>query len=534
MTSVQSSASPQAAVAWLRQRMHGTLRTDSRKVRPGDGFLAWPGGTHDARRYVNDALKAGAAACLVEEAGVDAFGLDGTRVLALPGLKAAAGVVADAYFDAPSTKLDVVAITGTNGKTSSTWWLAQALTALNRRCGVVGTLGVGDVPSVLRGVVQPGDIQSTGMTTPDPVRLQEALAHFVAHGYRACAMEASSIGMEEHRMNGVKVALAVFTNFTQDHLDYHHTMASYWAAKRKLFAWPGLRGAVVNVDDTAGAALASELARLSTGALVTCSAHPVANAPTGSLVARDVHDVENGLCFSVVETASAQGPSTHAAHPVCTSLIGDYNVANLLGVIGVLRLLGVSLQDAAQVCTVLTPVPGRMQRIGGRDEPLIVVDYAHTPDALDKALATLRRLTTQRGGRLVVVFGCGGDRDARKRPLMGRIAAQRADEVVITSDNPRSEDPERIAVEVLHGVADEARRHVHTVLDRRQAVAQTIAQAGASDVVLLAGKGHEDHQDIQGVRHAFSDAVEAQAALALRRQHVALNPSVATVRDARP
>ena len=249
--------SPQAAARWLSSWVRGTLRTDSREVRPGDAFIAWPGYATDGRRFVEQALAAGAATCLVEDEGVDAFGFDDARVATLPGLKAATGEIADAFFGEPSSRLQIVATTGTNGKTSTAWWTAQALEALGRRCGVVGTLGIGE-PPVAGG--RDARIEFTGLTTPDPVRLHGALARFASEGFAACAMEASSIGIVEQRLAGVRIGVALFTNFTRDHLDYHGTMEAYWQAKRRLFDWPGLRAASINVDDEHGAALAVELA----------------------------------------------------------------------------------------------------------------------------------------------------------------------------------------------------------------------------------------------------------------------------------
>lgn len=504
---VTALRSSDAAARWLREWVTGALCTDSRRVRPGDGFIAWPGYATDARRFVASALKAGATTCLVEAEGIEAYGFDDARVASLPGLKAAAGVIADAYFDRPSAGLDVLAVTGTNGKTSSSWWIAQALTVLGQRCGVVGTLGVGVPPVRSDDGDHTGDVRATGLTTPDPVLLHAAIRGFADRGFKACAMEASSIGIEEHRLAGVRVGVAVFTNFTQDHLDYHGTMQAYWAAKRKLFAWPGLRGAAINIDDPAGASLAQELKSSAPSCrIIDCTALPGREA---ALAARDVRYVDGGLAFDIVER------SADAVAPVQTSLIGDYNVSNVLGVVAALRLQGVSLQDAARACARLTPVPGRMQREGGEGLALAVVDYAHTPDALDKALAALRPLAEQRGGRLIVVFGCGGDRDPSKRALMGAIAARRADIVVVTSDNPRSESPESIIESIAAGVPSGT--VLRCVVDRRQALRETLAGANAQDVVLVAGKGHEDYQEIRGVRHPFSDTEEVRAALAAQR-----------------
>ncbi len=490
--------SPDAAARWLRAWVTGTITTDSRKVRAGDGFIAWPGAATDGRRFVASALAAGATTCLVERDGLEVFAFDDARIASLPGLKAATGAIADAFFEQPSRSLEVIATTGTNGKTSTSWWTAQALTLLGRRCAVVGTLGIGAPPLPDRAA----QIEFTGLTTPDPVMLHAALRLFADAGFAACAIEASSIGIVEQRLAGLRVAVALFTNFTRDHLDYHGTMDAYWAAKRQLFAWPGLRAAVVNVDDARGAVLASELSGTPLD-VWTCSVRGPAR-----LAATNLGYVDGGLAFDLHE-----GEQRLA---VRSTLIGDYNASNLLAVIGGLRAMGVPLADAVSVVPRLTPVPGRMQRVGsGVDAPEVVVDYAHTPDALEKALHALRPLATTRGGRLACVFGCGGNRDATKRPLMGAIAARDADAVVVTSDNPRAEPPAAILAEIVAGIAESAK--VTVVEDRRAAIARAIASADACDVILVAGKGHEDYQDIAGVKHPFSDAAEAEHALARRR-----------------
>jgi UDP-N-acetylmuramoyl-L-alanyl-D-glutamate--2,6-diaminopimelate ligase len=490
--------SPDAAARWLRAWVTGTITTDSRKVRAGDGFIAWPGAATDGRRFVASALAAGATTCLVERDGLEVFAFDDARIASLPGLKAATGAIADAFFEQPSRSLEVVATTGTNGKTSTSWWTAQALTLLGRRCAVVGTLGIGAPPLPDRAA----QIEFTGLTTPDPVMLHAALRLFADAGFAACAIEASSIGLVEQRLAGLRVAVALFTNFTRDHLDYHGTMDAYWAAKRQLFASPGLRAAVVNVDDARGAVLASELSGTPLD-VWTCSVRGPAR-----LAATNLGYVDGGLAFDLHE-----GEQRLA---VRSTLIGDYNASNLLAVIGGLRAMGVPLADAVSVVPRLTPVPGRMQRVGsGVDAPEVVVDYAHTPDALEKVLHALRPLATARGGRLACVFGCGGNRDATKRPLMGAIAARDADAVVVTSDNPRGEPPAAILAEIVAGIAEPTK--VTVVEDRRAAIARAIASADARDVILVAGKGHEDYQDIAGVKHPFSDAAEAEHALASRR-----------------
>ena len=476
---------PAEAAGWLRERVAGTLQCDSRKVGAGDGFIAWPGAASDGRQHVHAALAQGAAACLVERGGVEAFSFDQPMIAAYPDLKAATGPIAAAFFGAPSERLDVLAVTGTNGKTSTAWWLAQALS-----CGLIGTLGTG----------RPPQVEFTGLTTPDPVLLQAQFRRFLDAGLGACAIEASSVGIVERRLDGTRIRVAVFTNFTQDHLDYHGTMEAYWDAKARLFQWPGLRAAVINIDDAKGAELAQSLH--GGGAdLWTFSCQQPAR-----LAATDIGYDAQGLRFAVAEGGER--------HELATSLVGQYNVANLLGVIGAMRAIGVPLADAVRRCGSLLPVPGRMERLNLPGQPLVAVDYAHTPDALDKALLALRPLARQRGGKLWCVFGCGGDRDTTKRPLMAAVAEKDADQVVVTSDNPRGEKPETIISQILLGLSHD--RCVQVQADRALAIAETIAAAAAEDVVLLAGKGHEEYQEIAGVKHPFSDQEQAQAALIAR------------------
>ena len=492
--------SPQAAARWLASWVRGTLRTDSRQVQPGDGFIAWPGHLHDGRSFVPAALAAGAATCLVERDGIEAFGFDDARVATLPALKSCTGAIAHGFFGEPGEALDIVATTGTNGKTSTAWWTAQALTMLGRRCGVIGTLGVGEPPQAGQG----GSLAFTGLTTPDPVTLHATLRHFVDAGLTACALEASSIGLVEHRLDGARIDVALFTNFTPDHLDFHGSMDAYWAAKRLLFGWPGLRAAAIHVGDPQGAALAAELQG---GALELWT---VAVEAPARLAARGLHYGDGGLAFDAVEDGAEPVP-------VRSRLIGDYNAANLLVVLGGLRALGVPLAEAAAVVPRLTPVPGRMQRVGaGSDGPEVVVDYAHTPDALDKVLASLRSLAQARGGRLWCVFGCGGNRDTGKRAPMGAIAERGADHVVVTTDNPRHEAPQAIIEQITAGLTRPAA--ARCIVDRRQAIRQALQEADAADLVLIAGKGHEDYQEVAGVKHPFSDAAEALAALAARQE----------------
>lgn len=516
-----SCATLDALLAWLRARGASGLCADSRQVRPGDAFVAWPGAAADARRFVRAALEAGAVAAVVEAQGLAgwlsahpdaAFDLapadapsSASRVAAYAGLRAAAGPLASAFWHAPSRALDLIAVTGTNGKTSTAWWTAQWLQAAGVGAGLIGTLGIG----------RPGAaLVPTGLTTPDPVTLQRALRAFADDGLRAVVLEASSIGIEEGRLDGARVHTAIFTNLTQDHLDYHGTMEAYWAAKRRLFDWPGLQVAVVCVDDPYGRELAQALAaRPADGGLDlwTYATGPTATDARLRLLTREW--LPNGARFTVAEGA------THT--PFELPVVGDYNLGNLLAAMAVLRSRGLPWSAIVGASHGLTPVPGRMQSAWGAADgpadglPLVLVDYAHTPDAVDKALQALRPLAARRGGQLWCVLGCGGDRDPGKRPLMAAAAEQGADRVVLTSDNPRSEDPLQILAQMQAGLAAPARAWVEP--DRAAAIDRAVREAQARDVVLLAGKGHEDYQEIAGVRRPFSDFDQARAALRRRR-----------------
>ncbi|OOG44767.1 UDP-N-acetylmuramoyl-L-alanyl-D-glutamate--2,6-diaminopimelate ligase [Polaromonas sp. A23] len=478
---------PEQAARWLQQRVSGTLWTDSRKVAAGDGFIAWPGAATDARKYVAGVLGAGAQACLVEQEGADVYGFSDQRVAAYSGLKMATAPIAAAYFEHPSQKLDVLAVTGTNGKTSTAWWLAQALDKLGRRCGVVGTLGMG----------QPGAMVFNGLTTPDPVLLQQQLKAWVDEGFAACALEASSIGIAEHRLDATDIRVAIFTNFTQDHLDYHHTMQAYWETKARLFGWHGLKAAVINIDDTHGAELALSLSDSGLDVWTVSCLTPA------RLQAQSIDHGLEALGFDVVEGSER--------HRLSTALVGQYNVSNLLGVMAALRALGLPLKDVVEACSHLLPVPGRMDAIALPGRPLVVIDYAHTPDALEKVLGALKPLAAGRSGELWCVFGCGGERDPGKRPLMAAAAEQGADRVVVTSDNPRSENPAAIIGQILEGFV--RRDAVYVQSDRALAIDHAVSQAQVGDVVLIAGKGHESYQETAGVKLPFSDKAHAQAAL---------------------
>jgi UDP-N-acetylmuramyl-tripeptide synthetase len=486
--------SPREAADWLRSRITGELHCDSRKVTAGDGFIAWPGAATDGRKFVPAALQQGATACLVERSGSESYGFDNEAVAAYEGLKAATGPIGSLYYREPTRRLDVLAVTGTNGKTSTAWWLAQALTNLKPKaipCGIVGTLGIG----------RPPHVEHTGLTTPDPVLMQRHFRRFADEGDRACAIEASSIGIVERRLDGTRIRVAGFTNFTQDHLDYHGSMDAYWEAKAELFRWPGLQAAVINLDDEKG----DELDAMLHGGSV--DVWTVSCVRAARLQARDIGYTDEGLRFVIAEGAEQ--------HVLQTKLIGQYNVSNLLGVVGMMRAIGVPLAESVAACADLLPVPGRMERLNEPGRPLVAVDYAHTPDALEKGLQALRPLAQQRGGQLWCVFGCGGDRDPTKRPLMAAVAEKNADRVVVTSDNPRTEKPEAIISQILRGLSHA--QCVEVQSDRSRAIAESVARAAAADVILVAGKGHEDYQEVAGVKHPFSDQKHALAALRAKR-----------------
>lgn len=491
-----SLISTSSAVAWLRARGTTELVTDSRKVSLSNGekiaFIAWPGTAVDGRQFISTALANGAVAALMEAEDAPQATWDKASVLTYSGLKSASGDIAAEFYGKPSEQLRIVAITGTNGKTSTSWWLSQALSALpapyTQKCAVVGTLGTGCI----------GAIESNGLTTPDPVLLQARLKTFVALGCEAVALEASSIGIVEGRLNGLQIHTAVFTNFTQDHLDYHGTMEAYWQAKAQLFEWPHLQSACINLDDTQGLTLLDRLNGKPLDIWTFATEHEA------RIVAKNIIMRTQGLAFDVVE-----GVETYHLQ---TSLVGRYNISNLLGVIAAMRSLGVSLALSSKACESITPVLGRLEVVSIPSQPLTLVDYAHTPDALEKALLALNEVAKARGGKLWCLFGCGGSRDASKRPVMGAIAKRFADNVVLTSDNPRNESANTIVSQILLGMGEG--ENIQVQVDRACAIQETIFQADSKDVILIAGKGHEDYQEIAGVKTPFSDQLHAKAALA--------------------
>lgn len=483
----------------------GGVADDSRQVRPGDLFVAYPGDLADGRRYIADAIAHGACAVLWEAEGNFVWNPE-WKISNLPAtrLRTLAGPLAHALFGRPSERLSLIAITGTNGKTTISQWIAQAHP---RRCAIIGTLGAGF----------PDQLLETGFTTPEAATLTRYLAEFAAADAQACALEASSIGIEEGRLDGARIDVAVFTNLTHDHLDYHGTMENYAAAKERLFTWPRLRLAVINLDDRFGREL---VGRCTATRILGYTQSDAPSERQGVIRAENVEETIHGLRFTLC------APNGRAL--VESGLLGRYNVSNLLAVAAVLIDAGLTPEDVAGRFAKLTSPPGRLEKVVVQrqsatqeqtlsssleedNEPMIIVDYAHTPDALERALRALRPVARARGAGLVALFGCGGDRDRGKRPLMGNIAVQLADRVVLTSDNPRSEKPSAILDEIRSAAPS-----AEIIVDRAQAIRQTILAAHPADVILLAGKGHETYQEIAGVRCPFSDIAEASAALAAR------------------
>ena len=459
---------------------------DSQAATPGALFLARRGRAHHGLEFAPDAVARGARAVLYDPAGAPRAARTlarGVFVAALPELGARAGLIADRFFGEPSRQLTVAGITGTNGKTTCAWLLAQALQRGRKAAGYLGTLGAG----------MPPQITPTRHTTADAVTVHRQLAALRAAGAECVSMEVSSHALDQQRVNGVRFHTAAFTNLTRDHLDYHGTMDAYGAAKARLFHWPGLSFRIINVDDPFGAALAG--AASPAQLIVTTRSTAAAALPPGAQYVRAarVQAESTGLTIDV--------QSSWGALQLPVRLVGEFNVDNALTVLAVLLTFGLPLPAAAQALAQARAASGRMQMFGGRGRsPLAIVDYAHTPDALDKALRAARLHCR---GQLRVVFGCGGDRDAGKRPLMGQLAGQLADDIVLTDDNPRTEDPQRIVADIVAGVAQRAPLVIEH--DRALAIRMALQRSSPDDVVLIAGKGHEEHQIVGHERRPFRD-----------------------------
>ena len=477
------------------------LVIDSRELVAGDTFVAYPGSSADGRKFIAQAIAKGANAVIWE--AEDFAWSEEWRVpnLAVRDLRHHAGQIADYVYGGPSGKLWMVGVTGTNGKTSCSHWLAQSLTALGRKAALIGTLGNGF----------PGALQPTSNTTPDAIRLHGLLAEYVEQGAQSAVMEVSSHALAQGRVNGVSYDVALLTNLSRDHLDYHGDMENYAAAKRRLFDWQHLKYAVLNLDDAFGLDIAGQLQ----AADVEVIGYGMGTGALEQAERSGIRMVYGGDLQMTAMGMRLQLHTSWGGAALDSRLVGRFNASNLLGALAVLLASGVALPDAVRELARVDAAPGRMQSLGGGGRPVVVVDYAHTPDALDKVLRSLREVVTGRGS-LVCVFGCGGDRDRGKRPMMGRVAAKLADICIVTSDNPRSEAPGDIIAGIVSGM--EGLPH-QVIEDRGEAIRQAILHAQAADTVLLAGKGHETYQEIRGVKYPFSDVEAAQRSLAAWRAH---------------
>jgi UDP-N-acetylmuramoyl-L-alanyl-D-glutamate--2,6-diaminopimelate ligase len=461
------------------------MTTDSREVQKGSVFVAYPGQFCDGRDFIPQAIENGAAAVLWEKAGFnwdDALQYPNEGVF---NLKHQAGQIASQFYGRPSERLWVIGTTGTNGKTTCSHWIAQAFNALHKKTAVIGTIGNGVLNSDV-------GLSQANNTTPDSILLQKTLSEYLEQQVDVVAMEVSSHGLDQGRVNGVDFDIAVFTNLTRDHLDYHGDMEAYAEAKKKLFNWSSLRCAVVNVDDELGQLIVKER-KAANKQVMTYALKNKAD-----VFAQSINISNDGIQMNVVTPLGELN--------LKTSVIGDFNVYNLLAVVGALLASGIELNEAIEAVSKVKAVAGRMQQFGGKALPLVIVDYAHTPDALQKALEALKPQTK---GKLICVFGCGGDRDQGKRPLMAKVATRIADELIITSDNPRNEPPDSIINDILMGAPVGAK----VIQDRTEAIHFAIKNANKNDVILVAGKGHENYQEIAGVRYPFWDAEVVKNAL---------------------
>lgn len=470
------------------------IQLDSRMLRKGDLFLACFGRNHDAREFIGEAIKTGVTAVLAETGGQwqGTQIIDGIAVIAVDNLSAKLSEIAARFYGHPSRRLSVIGITGTNGKTSCSQFIAQALANSGFSCGTIGTLGYGVY----------GKLQETQLTTPDPVFTQMALAEMVQGGIDPVVMEVSSVGLHQKRVKAVKFDTAIFTNLTRDHLDYHESMEAYGNNKKKLFTSEGLSRAIINLDDPYALSVINAI------------------APSVEMC---TYSIKNSAATVYAEslTLTRQGFEARVVTPIGAGVIkgklfGYFNVSNLLAVISVLvsylpKKKELDIEQLCELVSGLSPVDGRMQIVGDTAEITALVDYAHTPDGLRSALKGLR---DHFSGNIWCVFGCGGNRDKGKRPIMGEIAEAFADKVIIADDNPRNEEGDKIVEHIQSGMKSPEQTVV--LRDREKAIAYAIGNAEPGDVVLVAGKGHETYQDVGGSRLIFSDANQVRLALQAR------------------
>lgn len=470
------------------------LCQDSRQLHAGDLFFAYPGLGSDGRDFIQEAISKGAAAILFEaDAADNAINRMTTHIplLPIPHLAAQLGPIAARFYDYPSRYMPVIGITGTNGKTSCTHFLADCLQQLQKSCGVMGTLGNGFY----------GDLKPGQLTTPDAIELQQLLADFRDKQAQAVVMEVSSHRLAQQRLNGTEFSVAAFTNLTRDHLDYHGSMEAYAQAKRSFFDLSGVQQAILNADDAYAQQWLTGLAEQLPVYVYSLHKPQSAWSHIPHVTVKKFNFNQPGL-QAEIDTPWGE---VFIENPF---LMGQFNLSNLLLVLTVLKSLHFSLAEISQVIAKLKGVKGRMQAFHATGKPLVVVDYAHTPDALQQVLRALRPHCP---GELVCLFGCGGDRDKGKRPLMAKIAEQEADRIIVTSDNPRYEDPLQILQDIQQGFS--GKKTVYRDPDRQHAIAYALASAQPNDVVLVAGKGHEAYQLIKSIKYPFDDAIEVQRLL---------------------
>lgn len=468
---------------------------DHRKLESGDLFVALKGSQHDGRRFIAEAIKAGARAVLRQADSEEQTIAWQDNVPVIPEIRLAENVsaIAGRFYGEPSRALDLIGVTGTNGKTTSTHLFAQIQNQLGQKAAVLGTLGYGLVDGSTSYF---DNLVETGLTTTDAATTQAILAELRGHGANNVAMEVSSHALDQHRVADLKFRLALFTNLTQDHLDYHGDMVSYGKAKQKLFAFKGLQHRVINIDDEFGRQLAKTFGSRS-------------NTWTYSLQDETASVYASEINLSI-DGVAAQLRSPWGEGRLHAALFGEFNLYNLLGVVSACCALGQPLAEVLAAAARVKPVPGRMEPVIVQNAPRVIVDYAHTPDSLQRALAAVRN---HADGKLWCVFGCGGDRDRSKRPLMAAAAEQLADEVIVTNDNPRSEASENIFSDIKAGFSG---NNYRVIEDRAEAIACAINNAGPTDCVLIAGKGHEDYQLVGANRLPFSDVKQARLALRAR------------------
>lgn len=500
MSTSSDSKSDEGSAAYLLDQLDAPvarLIADSRQLKPGDTFLACAGERYDARNDIPQAIVKGVNAVIWEKQGFSWNPVWNLPNLSVTGLRHKAGEIASQVYGHPSRHLWLVGITGTNGKTTCSHWYAQAMAVLGKKTAIIGTLGHGF----------PGTLNHTEHTTPDAVYLQQLMAGYVKQGACSLVMEVSSHGLAQGRLNGSKFSVAVLTNLSRDHLDYHGSMDAYAATKAKLFFREGLQCAVLNLDEVLGVELSRQLARDT----LSIIGYGFRQPRQGSwLTGNQKILYGSNLRFTAQHIAFDVDFCGRHASLQC-NVTGRFNAYNLLAALAALLAGNVDLDDATAALQQVQPIPGRMERLGGGDQPVVVVDYAHTPDALSEVLIGLREILAgtrvkkrlrKNQAKLVCVIGCGGNRDRGKRPLIGEIASRLADEVIITSDNPRDENPEDIIGEIMFGASG---KHCTIEEDRAAAIYRAIHGARKGDIVLIAGKGAEAYQEKQGRKYPFDD-----------------------------